>query len=224
MILTIDGPAGAGKSTIAGRLAQRLGFHMLDTGAMYRAITWSAQQAGINLAHETELVAHGLNCQLGMQQGQLTLSGKTLGTEIRTAAVTRDVHYVADNVQLRQFLVFLQRQFAHEDHFVSEGRDQGTVAFPHAFCKFFLTAKPESRARRRYLQMQEQGLPAVFDEVLADQLERDRRDENRPVGKLMKAADAISIQTDDLSIEQIVEHLAQIAQVRGADPHPGQPR
>lgn len=214
MIVTIDGPAGAGKSTIAGRLAQRLGFHMLDTGAMYRALTWSARENGVSLADSKALVQHCLNCELEMHDGNLSLNQQPLGTEIRTAAVTNDVHYVADNPQLRQFLVYLQRQFVSLDNFVSEGRDQGTVAFPDSPCKFFLTATPESRAKRRQLQMESNGMAAVYDEVLADQLERDRRDENRPVGRLMKAIDAISIQTDGLSIEEVVQRLCEIVQRR----------
>lgn len=214
MIVTIDGPAGAGKSTIALRLAQRLGFHMLDTGAMYRALTWSARQAGIPLSDTSQLVRHGLNCPLRMKQGQLLLGSQPLGNEIRSREVTNDVHYVADNPQLRQFLVYLQRQFVDRDNYVSEGRDQGTVAFPDSPCKFFLTATAESRARRRQLQLAEQGRPAVFDEVLADQHQRDRRDESRPIGRLMKAMDAISIHTDGLSISQVVERLETIARTR----------
>lgn len=214
MIITIDGPAGAGKSTIATLLAKQLGFHMLDTGAMYRAITYSAQQSAIQLASAADLVRHALNCQLEIFEGRLHLQGRPLGSEIRTPEVTNDVHFVADNVQIRQFLVFLQRQFVAQDNFVSEGRDQGTIVFPNSFCKFFLTASPESRARRRQIQLETQGRPAVFDEVLADQIERDYRDENRSVGRLMKAIDAMTIDTDHLTVEQVVERLVEISQVR----------
>ncbi len=214
MIVTIDGPAGAGKSTIAILLAKRLGFHVLDTGAMYRALTYHAQQAEVNLSDANALVDCGLECKLQIKNGALHLNGKVLGQEIRTPKVSNDIHYVADNVQIRQFLVFLQRQFVDSDNFVSEGRDQGTIVFPNAICKFFLTASVENRARRRQVQMESQGQPTVYDEVLADQLERDRRDQCRSVGRLLKALDAMAIETDDMTLEVVVEHLSQIVLTR----------
>lgn len=216
MIVTIDGPAGAGKSTIAKRLAVELDFQFLDTGAMYRVLTWDAQQAGLNMSSGEALAAHCLVRPMQMQGGQLYLSGKPVGPEIRTPEVARDIHFVADHPHIRQHLVSLQRRWVDDQNFVSEGRDQGTIAFPQAFCKFFLTATPETRARRRQAQLQEQGIESVFEEILAAQLERDRRDQSRTTGRLLKALDAITIETDNLTIAEVVARLKQIAQTRCA--------
>lgn len=214
MIVTIDGPAGAGKSTIAKRLADELDFEFLDTGAMYRALTWHAQKSGVRLANAQELEAHCLAVSLQIRSGTLWMEQAPVGPEIRTPEVSRDIHFVADNVEIRRYLVELQRQWVCDANFVSEGRDQGTVAFPTAECKFFLTAAPETRARRRLCQLQQQNLPSVYEEILAAQLDRDRRDQSRPQGRLLKASDAITIQTDALSIAEVVAQLAKIVGVR----------
>lgn len=214
MIVTIDGPAGAGKSTIAKRLAETLGYQFLDTGAMYRALTWHARRAGVCLTNADELERHCVAVPLTIHAGILAIDHIPVGTEIRTPEVSHDTHYVADNVRIRRHLVELQRSWVCNADFVSEGRDQGTVAFPHADCKFFLTATPETRARRRQRQLQQQDVSSVYEEILAAQWDRDRRDQSRPEGRLLKAADAMTIQTDELSIPQVVERLAAIARVR----------
>lgn len=210
MIVAIDGPAGAGKSSIARRLAERLGFQFLDTGAMYRAVALAALRAGFGPGDAEELarLAEGLNIE--MRHERTLLDGEDISDAIRTSEVSAAVYLAADNIAVRRRLVELQRQIAAGRDTVTEGRDQGTVAFPHAECKIFLTASPEVRARRRHEELMARGEPATLGEVLAQQQERDRRDAARPVGALVKAGDAVEVVTDGLTPEQVIERLTAI--------------
>jgi len=210
MIVAIDGPAGAGKSTIARRLAERLGFAFLDTGAMYRAVALAALRAGLG-PDDTESIAK-LASQLTIDfDGEHTLlNGEDVSAAIRTSEVSAAVHLAADNVAVRQRMIELQRQIASGRDIVTEGRDQGTVAFPSADCKIFLTAGRRERARRRYEELANRGEPISFDDVLAQQDERDRRDAARPVGALLKAADAVEVPTDGLTLDEVVEQILRL--------------
>jgi CMP/dCMP kinase len=210
MIVTIDGPAGAGKSTIARGLAERLGFTFLDTGAMYRAVTFAAVRDGLPWDDAERLASLAQNCQIEMNETQVMLDGEDVSRSIRTTEVTTHIHYMADNPAVRERLVKLQRAAAAGRDMVTEGRDQGTVAFPQAECKIFLTASPEERARRRVLDLQARGEQASVDEVLAQQNERDHRDSIREVGRLKPAADAIEFNTDGMSVAEVVEQLAAL--------------
>ncbi len=214
MIVTLDGPAGAGKSTIARQLADRLGFAFLDTGAMYRAVTlvavrnrgpWDDPQALAELARQ---------CQIEMEGGRVHLNGEDVSELIRLNEVTSHIHYLADNWAVRERMVALQRAFAEGKDIVTEGRDQGTVAFPKADCKIFLTASPEERARRRVQELQARGEQVSVAEVLALQNERDRRDSTRKVGRLEPAPDAIDVCTDGMSPDEVVEQLVEIVRER----------
>ncbi len=213
MIVTIDGPAGAGKSSIARRLAERLGFQFLDTGAMYRAVALAALRAGLG-DNDAERIAQLANeLPIDMVHERTFLNGEDVSAAIRTSEVSAAVYLAADNVAVRRRLVDLQRQIAAGRNTVTEGRDQGTVAFPQAQCKIFLTASPAERARRRYQELAARGEPITLDEVLAQQAERDRRDAARPVGALLKAPDAAEVWTDGLSPEEVVDRLEAL--VRG---------
>lgn len=214
MIITIDGPAGAGKSTVARALAERLGFRFLDTGAMYRAVALAALRANTRLDDPAAMAELAQRIELRFAEGRIWLDGEDVSDAIRAIEVTRSTRYAADNPAVRQRLVELQREAADSWDIVTEGRDQGTVAFPRAECKIFLTASPEERARRRVADLAARGEHVDFDQVLADQLERDERDRTRPVGPLVPAADAVHVLTDGLSQEQVVERLVQIVATR----------
>lgn len=214
MIVTLDGPAGAGKSTIARTLADRLGFAFLDTGAMYRAVTLAAVRNQGPWDDPTGLAELAQGCQIEMNESAVRLNGEDVSELIRTSEVTSNIHYLADNPAVRERLVELQRAFAAGKDIVSEGRDQGTVAFPHAECKIFLTASPEERAKRRVLELQARGEQISVEEVLEQQNERDHRDSSRDVGRLEPAFDAIDFCTDGMSPEEVVERLVAIVSER----------
>jgi cytidylate kinase len=207
MMVTIDGPAGAGKSTVARALAERLGFDFLDTGAMYRAVTLAALRAGIDLHDQDALRTLLDGLQLELSAGKVVLNGEDVSRLIRTAEVTAASRPIADSPVVRQRLVTLQRQAAQGKNMVTEGRDQGTVVFPDAACKFFLVADPVERARRRQREMQERGENVSLEAILAAQEERDRRDAERDLAPMKPAVDALVVDSTSLTVEQLVDTL-----------------
>jgi cytidylate kinase len=209
MIVTLDGPAGAGKSSAARALAQRLGFEFLDTGAMYRAVTLAGLRAGIDLHDQQALACLLTDFHLELPGGRVVLNGEDITTAIRTAAVTKASGPVADSPVVRRHLAGLQRSIAAGRDMVCEGRDQGTVVFPDAACKFFLVADPAERARRRQREMAARGEMLSWEEVLRAQEERDRRDVNRDIAPMIPAADALRVDTTHLTLEHVVEWLEQ---------------
>jgi cytidylate kinase len=214
MIVAIDGPAGAGKSTITRTLAQRLGFAFLDTGAMYRAVALAAMRRGVPWEDAAGLARLAEEVIIELDGDRVLLDGEDVSQAIRTPPVTAVIHYAADNQQVRRRLVEQQRRIAEGRDIVTEGRDQGTVAFPHAECKIFLTASAQERARRRLEDLRSRGEEATLEEVLREQNERDRRDLNRPFGRLMEADDAIEVCTDGLTPEEVVAKLEQIVRAK----------
>ena len=214
MIVTIDGPAGAGKSSVAHRLAQCLGFRFLDTGAMYRAVAWAALRQGLASDDADGWAALARRGDLRVEDQQVWLDGEEISDAIRARHVTAHVRYAADNPRVREHLVQRQRAIGRTGDIVTEGRDQGSLVFPHAECKIFLTASPEERARRRVEDLRQRGEIADFEQVLAEQLARDQRDACRPVGPLVKAADASEFVTDGLSLNEVVRQLADLVNAR----------
>ncbi|MEL0094949.1 MAG: (d)CMP kinase [Planctomycetaceae bacterium] len=214
MIVTIDGPAGAGKSTVARLLAEKLGFDFLDTGAMYRCVALQGIRQEVDLSEEDKLAEIARTLVLEFDGAIVLLGGEDVTAEIRTPEITSLIHYAADNLQVREAMVSLQRKLALEDDVVTEGRDQGTVAFPEAECKIFLSASAEERARRRVEQMRQSGEDASIEEVLEQQNLRDQQDEAREVGGLKAADDALHVITDGMRPFEVVEHLERLVRLR----------
>ena len=217
MIVTIDGPAGAGKSSAARELARRLGFRFLDTGAMYRAVTLAARERGYDLADGEQLARLVGEIHVELVGDRVLLDGKDVTTAIRKFDITTVIHHAADNGAVRGQLVVWQRAAAAGSNVVTEGRDQGTVVFPDAECKIFLVADEQERARRRHRDLLARGEEIPFEEVLANQRLRDQRDLSRAVGALRKADDAIEVSTDGLSPDDVVARLEAI--VRSKQSH-----
>ena len=205
MIITIDGPAGAGKSTAAQALARRLGFDFLDTGAMYRAATLAALRAGIALQDQDALARLMDALRLEMPPGRVLLDGVDVTAEIRTETVTKATGAIADSPAVRRRLGEMQRAVALGRRVVTEGRDQGTVVFPHAVCKFFLSAAVEERARRRQAEMAARGEDVELAALLPMIEARDRRDAARELAPMVPAADAVVVDGTGLSLDQVVD-------------------
>jgi CMP/dCMP kinase len=209
MIVTIDGPAGAGKSTAARELARRLGFEYLDTGAMYRAVTLVCLRAGVDLSDQEIVADLARQTRIDFRAGRLIANDEDVSDEIRSLRVTEECRYVAANNDVRALLVDLQREIAGRRDIVTEGRDQGTVAFPTAECKFFLTADPLKRAERRKKELEESGETVDFELLVASIRERDERDRTREVGALRAAEDAEVVDTSAVDAATLVERLAE---------------
>jgi cytidylate kinase len=206
-VVTIDGPAGAGKSTVARRLAERLGWRFLDTGAMYRAVTLAALRSGVDLTSDAALGDLTAGLVVHMPPGRVLLCGEDVTDGIRAPLVTQSSRYIADSPSVRRRLTTWQRVFAAEVDVVTEGRDQGTLVFPDAFRKYFLTASDEERARRRVADYASRGDNVSYETVLNDQLQRDARDAARAIAPMTPAADATVVDSTGLTIDQVVERL-----------------
>ncbi|SHF03658.1 (d)CMP kinase [Desulforamulus putei] len=208
--VAIDGPAGAGKSTVAKLVARKLGLLYIDTGAMYRAVTLKALRQGLNLDDADALtnLARETTIKLlpGLQQSVL-LDGEDVTEEIRSSEVTRHVSTVAGVPGVREVLVNRQRQMAGETDVIMDGRDIGTVVLPRATAKFFLTASAEERAQRRAKELADKGYTVDIDKLTKEIQERDYKDSHRAVSPLVPAGDAIIIDSSGMTIEEVVDNI-----------------
>lgn len=224
MIVTIDGPAGAGKSTVAKAVAAKLGYNYLDTGALYRAVAWKALQTGTDpmspaamqqLCNETRLsIIPSRSTGMGV-----SVDGRDVTTEIRTPAVTRAASQVAAISAVREWLLPIQREFGKESQtpgLVAEGRDLGTRIFPKAEAKFFLKADPGERARRRQVELSSGGAAPNVEETRHDMAARDAQDETRKTAPLIPAADAIQVDSTRLSVEEVVAEMLPVIERKAA--------
>jgi cytidylate kinase len=221
MIVTIDGPAGSGKSTVAKKVAERLGFHYLDTGAMYRAVAFLALASGIKSTDEEAVtrLATENEVTFAHQPGEslpsrVFIGGNDVTSAIRTPRVDEAVSAVARMSAVRDAMLGHQRSIGNASDIVIEGRDIGTVVFPDAGLKIFLTATPEERARRRAAQQSLSGILVDPAGVRESMLRRDEADSSREVAPLVPADDAVMLDTTGLSIEQVVERIAELARER----------
>ena len=216
VIIAIDGPAGAGKSTIARALARHLKYSFLDTGAMYRSVTWKALKTGIDLENESALVDLARQTRIDLEPDdrgvRVLCDGEDVSTAIRAVEVTNNTFYIARAPGVREILVQWQRDIAGKKSVVAEGRDVGTVVFPQADFKFYLDADSKERCRRRVLELREKGKDVDEEKMLARIIARDESDFNRSAGPLKQADDAVLIDSTCLSIDQVIDSLLKYIQ------------
>ena len=217
--VAIDGPAGAGKSTIAKAAAARYGFIYVDTGAIYRTVGLAARRAGVEPkdAAGVEALLPGLSIRFDYGEDgtqRMFLGDEDVSGLIRTPEISLYASAVSAYPAVRAFLLEMQREMARTHSVVMDGRDIGTVVLPEAGLKIFLTASAEARARRRLLELQEKGDPSTFEEVLADMIERDRRDETRAAAPLRAAEDAVLLDTTELSLEESIAKVCELIRER----------
>jgi cytidylate kinase len=214
-VVTIDGPAGAGKSTVARRVAEVLGFAYLNTGAMYRAATWNAMHRGVDLDNPGSLAAatQAMDLDLRDDQGvqRVIVDGQDISEAIRTPEVTREIYHLDRSPDVRTHLVEIQRACAAKGPTVVEGRDMGTVVFPHAKCKVFLVADLVERTRRRMADLKNTGDEMDFETLSKEIAERDHKDSTRAIAPLCQADDAHVLDTTSMSIEAVAEAIVDLA-------------
>ncbi|MEE0203781.1 MAG: (d)CMP kinase [Oscillospiraceae bacterium] len=212
--VAIDGPAGAGKSTLAKAAAARLGFVYVDTGAIYRTVGLAARNAGVDKADSEGIKAllTGLQVDIRYENGvqRMYLNGGDVTGEIRSPEISAYASYVSAIPEVRAFLMEMQRRLAREHDVIMDGRDIGTVVLPEAGLKIFLTASAEKRAMRRFRELQEKNPAITFEEVLSDMTARDAKDSQRETAPLKAAEDAVLVDTSDLSLEESVELIVNM--------------
>jgi len=214
MIITLDGPAGAGKSSAARALAARLGWCYMDTGAMYRAVALEALARGIPLDDSPRVACLAEEIRIDFADGRVLVDGRDVSAAIRTEEITLATRPVADAPPVRDAMKRIQRRLAEGADVVTEGRDQGSEVFPHAEVRVFLTASPEERARRRHREELARGRDTSLEQVLASQTRRDDADRSRPVGAMRQPDGAVLLVTDGLSAAEVVQRLVDLVEAR----------
>ncbi len=209
-IITIDGPAGAGKSTIAKEIAKRFGFTHLDSGAIYRAIGVACKEIGINLEDEKAVLGVAQKLQIELKEGRVLLDGEDITEKIRTPEGGFLASKVAQFKEVREIVVKILREIAKGKRVVTDGRDAGTYIFPEADLKIYLTASPEERARRRYEELLKKGFNVSYEEILKEVIERDERDKNRKFAPLVIPEGAVIIDTTGKTIEDVLSEVSQL--------------
>lgn len=219
-VITIDGPSGSGKGTLSQLLAKKIGFHLLDSGALYRLVALAALKQGVNIQDEqqVEKVAAQLDVRFDItaEHTRILLSGEDVTRAIRSEIISMNASVVAAYPGVREALLKRQRDFRQLPGLVADGRDMGTTVFPDADIKIFLTASAEARAQRRYKQLVEKGEPVDINALIKDIQERDERDSKRTVSPLKPAADAILLDSTQMTIEEVLEAMLNL--VKGGKP------
>ncbi len=209
LVIAIDGPAGAGKSTIAKIIANKLNINYIDTGAMYRAVTLKCLQNNIDINNENEVIELAKQTEIDFKDNNIYLDNKIVNDEIRTVEVTKNVSNVAKIKEVRFLMVDVQRNIGERSSVILDGRDIGSYVFPNADYKFYLIATPEERGKRRYKELQEKGTDVKLQDVIDDIIKRDEIDSTREFAPLIKAENAIEIDTTGKSIDDVVASVLE---------------
>jgi len=214
-VIAIDGPAGAGKSTIAKCLAEKIGYTYIDSGAMYRALTLKVLRENISMTDPDRIIAMAGDTDIDFKENSIYLDGRASDKEIREELVNRNVSYIAAIPEVRKLMVKLQRKISINKNVVMDGRDVGTVIFPSASIKFFITASVDERAERRYKELMEKGYAAEILDIKAQIEQRDHIDSTREDSPLVAAADAVIIDTTGKSIGQVLDEVLYHIKIKG---------
>ena len=207
LVIAVDGPAGAGKSTIAKIIAKKLNINYIDTGAMYRAITYKCLKNNVNINNEEEVIKIAQNTDIDFKDNNIYLDKNIVNEEIRTIEVSNNVSNVAKIKEVRYLMVDVQREIGRRNSVILDGRDIGSYVFPNADYKFYLIATPNERGMRRFKELKEKGYDTSLEEIIKDIIKRDDIDSNRDFAPLVKAEDAIEIDTTGKSIDEVVDFV-----------------
>jgi len=215
--VTIDGPAGSGKSTIARKVAERLGFTYLDTGALYRAAALAVDEAGVDPADGDACAQAARRAGIELERGRVSIHGRDVTQAIRSHHISSLSSQIAVHPQVREALLSLQRSFREKSPLVAEGRDTGSVVFPDAEVKIYIDASAEERARRRHEELVSKGFDIPYEKVLSDLKERDQRDASRGVAPLVVPEHAAVVDTTHLEIDEVISRVMEVIQEKLAD-------